>query len=105
MLIDLANTTASIRRTSTVSGKQVYADVSTGVTCRIQPASDHAASLNDIQYGQGFVVFFDTAVDVRANDQLVISGITYSVRGVKDNFGSLSGLSHKEVLAVKQARS
>lgn len=104
MLHDLINQTAAILRTSTVSEKQVYASVYTGVRCRIEPASDSVASMNDVQYGQAFNVFFDRSVDVKTNDKLTIDSVTYEVRGVKDMLGRASSLSHKQVLAVRSLK-
>jgi hypothetical protein len=104
MLNDLVNTTADIARTSTVSGKQVYASASTGSRCRIEPASDYVAAVNEAQYGQAFKVFFDRSVDVRTNDKLTIDGVVYEVRGVKDMLGRASSLSHKEVLAIRNLK-
>ena len=101
MLNDLVNQTATIARTSTVSGKQVYSTASTGVRCRIEPASDHVAAINEVGFGQAYKVFFDRSVDVRTNDKLTIDSVVYEVRGVKDMLGRASNLSHKEVLAIR----
>lgn len=105
MLFDLVNTTATIRRASASDGKQVYANVYTSVPCRIEPASDQTAAINEVKFGQAFKVFFDRAVDVQTADQLVIDTVTYQVRGVKDMLGFASSLSHKEVLAVRSMKS
>jgi len=105
MLFDLTNVTATIRRAATSDGKQVYADLYTGVSCRLEPASDQTAAINEVKFGQAFKVFFDRVVDIQTADQLVIDGVTYQVRGVKDMLGVSSSLSHKDVLAVRSMKS
>lgn len=97
------NQTATIQRTSTSSGKQVYANVATSVACRVEALSDSASAVNEFEFGQGFRIFFDAAQTMYPNDLVVIGSTTYKVRGVKNQ--SSGSLSHVECLAEVVVKS
>ncbi len=48
----------------------------------LKPMDAYTASINSIQYGQGFKFFIDVREDIATTDKLTIGGDTYEVRGV-----------------------
>jgi len=48
----------------------------------LKPMDAYTASINSIQYGQGFKFYIDAREDIETTDKLTIGGDVYEVRGV-----------------------
>ena len=78
------NATAGVYRQSYTADKSVFTQQSTSVGY-LRALDAEAASANGFQYGYGYSFICDYSTDIRVGDKLVISNITYTVKGVIQN--------------------
>lgn len=83
--------------------KSSYSSVGTA-SCYLRPLSEEQASMNGFQYGTGFSAIFETSVDIREGDKIVISGVTYTCRGVV-NYDRGFNTQYKRALLQKPENS
>lgn len=74
-------TISAIKRQTYVGDKSSFASVGTA-TGYLRPLTEEQASLNGLQYGNGFSLIVETSVDIREMDKVTIESIDYLVRGV-----------------------
>jgi hypothetical protein len=87
------------KRLTQTGNKSDYAETGIGGMGHLRQLDDHLASLNGIQYGEGWKLTIDREQDVTVTDKVTIDGDDFEVRGVKqENMGSFS---FKELLMVK----
>lgn len=65
----------------------------------LRQLDDRTASLNSIQYGEGWKLTIEFNEDVVVTDKVIIGSDEFEVRGVKQE--SMGSLSFKELLLVK----
>jgi hypothetical protein len=90
-LLEMLPSSAQVRRASNTSDSlggrsQAWSTVAT-VACRISPNSMNAAEgdISDkILNSEPYRIAFPVGTDVRVSDRILISGVTYSVEGVRD---------------------
>lgn len=70
-----------IKRLSYVGDKSSLSTLAT-VSGYLRQMSEEQSSLNNIQYGQGFKLIVEDSVDIKATDNVVIDGVSYTVKGV-----------------------
>lgn len=80
-----------------------YASIGTA-TCYLRPLNEEQSSMNGMQYGQAYSAIFETSVDIREADKIVIDGIEYTVRGVV-NHDRGGQTAYKRCLLMKPENS
>lgn len=73
------------------------------VTGYLRPLGEEASSMNGIQYGYGFNLIVETAIDIKEGDQVVIDSVTYNVRGVV-NHDRGTATQYKRCLMTKSEK-
>lgn len=87
------------KRLTQDGNKSDYVATNVGGSGHLRQLDDRTASLNNIQYGEGFKFTIDLSQDVAVTDKVLIGTDEFEVRGVKqENTGSFS---FKELLLVK----
>ena len=51
-------------------------------SCYLRPLNEEQSAANGFQYGQGFSMIVECAVDIREGDKVTVSSTDYTVRGV-----------------------
>lgn len=78
----------SIERQIYVNSKSTYATQTSSsipLTGYFRPLSEEQATLNGLQWGQGFSLICESGKDVRIGDRITIEGVAYTCRGVVDH--------------------
>ena len=75
------NTISAIKRQTYTGNKSAYSSVGSGMGY-LRPFSETQSSVNGLQFGIGFSLFVDNAVDIREADKVTVDGTEYTVRGV-----------------------
>jgi hypothetical protein len=89
----------STKRLTQDGNKSDYASTSVVGSGHLRQLDDRSASLNNIQYGEGWKLTVEFEKDVVVTDRIVIGADEFEVRGIKqENMGSLS---FKELLLIK----
>lgn len=83
--------------------KSVYSTIGS-TTCYLRPLNEEQAAVNGVQFGLGFSAIFETSVDVRESDKLVIEGIEYTVRGIVNHDRGFR-TSYKRALITKPEKA
>lgn len=92
-------TISSIARQTYTGDKSSYASVG-NATCYLRPLTEEQAAQNGVQWGNGFTMIVECAVDIREGDKVTISSTEYTVRGVVNhNRGGFT--AYKRVLLLK----
>lgn len=92
-------TITAIKRQVYVGNKSSYSSVGTA-TGYLRPLSEEQASINGVQFGQGFQLIIETDVDVREADKVTIDGQEFTVRGMA-NHDRGGIMKYKRCLLVK----
>jgi len=89
----------STKRLTQDGNKSDYSSTSVVGSGHLRQLDDRTASLNSIQYGEGWKLTIELEKDVVTTDRIVIGTDEFEVRGIKqENMGSLS---FKELLLIK----
>ncbi len=66
--------------------KSVFTTVS-GLAGKVylRTLNEEQTAVNGLQWGQGFSIVYETALDIRVGDRLTIDGIVYVVKGTLTN--------------------
>jgi len=89
----------STKRLMQDGNKSDYVATSVAGQGHLRQLDDRTASLNSIQYGEGWKLTIELEKDVVTTDRVVIGADEFEVRGIKqENMGSLS---FKELLLIK----
>lgn len=92
------NVVTAIKRQTYVGNLSSFTTVGSA-TCYLRPLSEIESSSNGFQYGTAYNAIFETDVDVREMDKIVIDGTEYLVSGVTNhNRGSYT--TYKRALVV-----
>lgn len=62
-----------------------YTTTTVATTGYLRPLSEEQASMNNIQYGNGFSLIVETGTDIQEGDRLTIAAVIYTVRGIVDH--------------------
>lgn len=98
-------TVTAIKR-QTYSGtpaKSVYASIGTA-TCYLRPLNEEQATVGGLQYGLAFSAIFETTVDIKEGDKIIIDSIEYTVRGIVNHDRGFN-TSYKRALLTKPENS
>ena len=87
------------KRLTQDGNKSDYAITSIGGLGHLRQLDDKTASLNNIQYGEGYKFTVELDQDIEVTDKVVIGEEEFEVRGVKKE--SMGSLSFRELLLVK----
>lgn len=87
------------KRLAQDGNKSDYVATAVSGSGHLRQLDDRTASLNSIQYGEGWKLTIDFGQDVAVTDKVLIGEDEFEVRGIKqENLGSFS---FKELLLVK----
>lgn len=89
----------AIKRQLYVGNISSFTTVGTS-TCYLRPLSEIESSNNGSQYGILYNAIFESDVDVRENDKIIIDSIEYLIKGVS-NHDRGAFTQYKKALVVK----
>lgn len=93
-----ATSSYTTKRLTQSGNKSDYVLTSVSGFGHLRQLDDRTASLNSIQYGEGWKLTIEIGKDVAVTDKVLIGTDEFEVRGVKQE--SMGSLSFKELLLV-----
>lgn len=92
------NTISAIKRQTYTGNKSAYSSVGSGMGY-LRPFSETQSSVNGLQYGIGFSLLVENALDIREADKVTVDSVEYTVRGVSTH--SVGAVPYKKCILVK----
>lgn len=98
MNTSLLKMTATISRMTRSGHQTTRQDVATGMKCLVIPSDAQTASASNLELSRSFDVFFDGGSNVKVSDKIVVDGIGYYIKGVRE-FKNVGSAAHMQCIA------